>query len=603
MRGQLRVTAPMRSSRTRAAARALIKQGHRVLLTHGILPSGKCTCGEEDCEKIGKHPISEIFPKGVKSATRDPLLIDGALKKYPDANLAMPLEGLTVVDIDGPRGAEAVKELALPKGPRVLTGRGKHIYFSGEYSGGTFKGDQIDVLTGPNRYVMMPPSTHASGKTYRWMKSKHVCSPSTPKTLAALRKVTAKKGGAEKHSALGRKSIGKGGRNDQLFRLAASLRYRGYDEATIREMVGVANALECEEPISDRELQKLLESNGRYEETQEELFEVVGDAEVLPLQALWYPYLMLHCATLLVGDPGKGKSLLIADIIATVTTGRAWPLGDEKPEPGNVLLLSAEDSFDRVTLARLREVGADTHRVHRMKKFRALDQEYLEKVLDYARKTRPVLIVIDTLSAYLGSGRDMNRQNEVGEFLAQLNELAEEIGCAIIGLVHMNKQSNEHPLYRVVGSIGFMASVRSAIFLGNDPRDKDRLALAHGKANGTPMGPTIVYEKVGGGKDKVPTLKAIEFIDADVGEVCRVEKGDVGRPPSATQNARDFILEKLTVEPRPWGPLVLAAEARSIASKPTLVSARTKLAEDGLIQQVGKGKRAMWKLTAKGEGG
>jgi len=340
-----------------------------------------------------------------------------------------------------------------------------------------------------------------------------------------------------------------------------------------------------------------LASSGRYEYSEEELFEIVGDAKVLPLEALWYPYLMMHGVTLLVGDPGKGKSLLIADIIATVTTGSAWPLSDEKPDPGDVLLLSAEDSFDRVTLARLREVDADTNRVHRMKKFRALDREYLEKVLDYARKTRPVLIVIDTLSAYLGSGRDMNRQNEVGEFLAQLNELAEEIGCAIVGLVHMNKQSNEHPLYRVVGSIGFMASVRSAIFLGNDPRDKDRLALAHGKANGTPMGETIVFEKVGGGKDKVPSLKAIEFIDADVAGVCRVEKGDVGRPPSASEEARSFILATLTDKPKRWESLALAAEARSIASKPTLTTVRTKLAEEGLIEQVGKGRTARWKLT------
>lgn len=328
-----------------------------------------------------------------------------------------------------------------------------------------------------------------------------------------------------------------------------------------------------------------------------DLFERVGDAEVLPLEPLWYPYIMRHGVTLLIGDPGKGKSLLVAEIVAIVTTGGTWPLSDDASEPADVLLLSAEDSFNRVTLARLREAGADTNRVHRMKKFRALDREYLELVKDYVREHGPGLIIIDTLAAYLGSERDMNRQNEIGGFLGELTELAEETGCAILGLAHMNKQSNEHPIYRVVGSIGFMASVRSAIFLGDDPKNRNRLALAHGKANGTVKGPTIAFERVGGGKDQVPTLKAVEFIDADESDVCRVEKRDVGRPPSTSDEAEEFILSTLSDEPVAWSAVSLSASARSICSEPTLISARTKLVEQGLVEQVGKARSAKWRLV------
>jgi len=122
MRRQLRVTADVRSLRTRVAARALIKQGHNVLLTHGVLRTGKCTCGDDNCGKVGKHPLSEFFPKGVNSATRDLFLIDGALKKYPHANLAMALGGLTVVDIDGPKGRDAVKKSSYPRALAYLPG-------------------------------------------------------------------------------------------------------------------------------------------------------------------------------------------------------------------------------------------------------------------------------------------------------------------------------------------------------------------------------------------------------------------------------------------------------------------------------------------------
>ena len=190
-----------------------------------------------------------------------------------------------------------------------------------------------------------------------------------------------------------------------------------------------------------------------------------------------------------------------------------------------------------------------------MTKFRALDREYLDKVMDYSRKNKPALIVIDTLSAYLGSGRDMNRQNEVGEFLATLNELAEEIGCAIVGLAHLNKQSSEHPLYRIVGSIGFIASVRSALFLGSDPNNPDNVALAHGKTNGTEPGPTITFQKVGGGRDNTPSLEPVGVIDADASDVCRIDKASVGRPTTKKDLSRDFILESLSDQPMKWDTL------------------------------------------------
>jgi Arm domain-containing DNA-binding protein/integrase-like protein len=118
--------------------------------------------------------------------------------------------------------------------------------------------------------------------------------------------------------------------------------------------------------------------------------------------------------------------------------------------------------------------------------------------------------------------RDMHRQNEVGEFLAQLTEMSEAIGCAVLGIAHLNKQSVEHPLYRIVGSIGFAASIRSALFLGSDPDDPDNLekvALAHGKHNASEGGKTMLFRKIGGGREEVPTLEALELSDATATDV------------------------------------------------------------------------------------
>ena len=594
MRNKFGVSAKMRSKITLKAAKAYTKAGLKILLTHGVLRDGKCTCGNDDCSKIGKHPLVEFFPKGVKSATSDMPYIERALRKYPKANIAIALEGITVVDTDGPAGEKAAKKLELPKSAFVKTNRGEHTYFVGELDGGSFKCKQLDVLTGANRYVIAPPSKHASGTTYEWGKRSN--SYDVPQKLQTLRS-SGSAGTQKKVSSKGSgKTISEGTRNDLLFRLASSLRYRGYRDATIEDLVLTANELECDPPLQESEVLKLLKSSNRYTETEEQLFEVVGAAEVLPLEALWYPYIMKHGVTLLVGDPGKGKSLLVAQLIAIVTTGGKWPLSKEKAAKGSVLLLSAEDSFDRVTLARLRKVGADTNRLHRMMKFRALDKEYLEKVVDYARKVRPSLIVIDTLSAYLGSERDMNRQNEVGEFLATLNEVAEEIGCAILGLAHMNKQSNEHPIYRVVGSIGFMASVRSAIFLGSDPNTPENVALAHGKTNGTEEGPTITFEKVGGGRGKIPRLVPRKIIDADASDVCRIERGPVGRPPEVRDAARKRILTRLETGPTKWTTIANDIKNRNITSEGTLNLLRAEMAKSGEIIKIGKGSKTLWQL-------
>src|SRR6187431_278753 len=78
---------------------------------------------------------------------------------------------------------------------------------------------------------------------------------------------------------------------------------------------------------------------------------------------LWPDRIPLGRITLLVGDPGLGKSLLTLDIAACVSTGAPWPdVGASSEErgtscssdlatrssalaPSSVLLLTAEDDF------------------------------------------------------------------------------------------------------------------------------------------------------------------------------------------------------------------------------------------------------------------
>lgn len=414
-----------------------------------------------------------------------------------------------------------------------------------------------------------------------------------PAKLASLH---AKPQDRERGKRRGRPShaIKEGQRNDVLFRTACAIRRRIDDERIILEMMKIANVNACEKPLSERELRSLIGSSSRYGETREGLFGPPVQRDPLPMEWLWYPYFPRYGLTLIAGDPGIGKSLLTSLLLATVTSSLNWPLSNEKPDGNRVLVLAAEDNWQRVVLNRLIKAGVNLDNLHQMYKFRALTNDRLELLSEHMEEWRPDLVVVDTLSAYMGGGRDMHRQNEVGEFMALLTEMAEATGSAIVGLAHLNKTSAENPLYRIVGSIGFAASIRSALFFGPDPDDPSRVALAHGKANQSELGRTIIFDKVGGGRDDVPLLKPVGFSDADHFDVCRIQKNAIGRPSGERQAAEEFVLEYLSDEPTAWKAVQLAAEARSIASEGTLNLVRADLAKSGRIVQVGKGKQAKW---------
>ncbi len=53
------------------------------------------------------------------------------------------------------------------------------------------------------------------------------------------------------------------------------------------------------------------------------------------------------------------------------------------------------------------------------------------------------LLVLDPLQAYLGSGVDMHRANEIRPIMKKLSAVAERTGCAVVLIGHMNKASGE----------------------------------------------------------------------------------------------------------------------------------------------------------------
>jgi AAA domain len=198
---------------------------------------------------------------------------------------------------------------------------------------------------------------------------------------------------------------------------------------------------------------------------------------------LWPGRIPFGMLTLLIGDPGVGKSLLTILIAAEVS--RAGH---------GVLLLSAEDHAGATIRPRAETADADLDRLHVVGARREGLEDGLVLPGDAGALDGLVaehdarLLVVDPLSAHLDGSVNSWRDQSVRRALAPLHRLAQERGCAVVVVAHLNKGAGTDPLYRTGGSMGIPAAVRSALLLARDPDDPDgdrghQRVLAHAKSN------------------------------------------------------------------------------------------------------------------------
>ncbi|MDA8331597.1 MAG: AAA family ATPase [Candidatus Dormibacteraeota bacterium] len=189
---------------------------------------------------------------------------------------------------------------------------------------------------------------------------------------------------------------------------------------------------------------------------------------------LWNGWLPQARLSLCIGHAGQGKSWLSLAIAAAVSRG--WPLPlDEAHEPGDVLLIGAEDGLADTVRPRLDALGADVDRIVALEGVRTEQGErgFLladSDVLEQSLSRRPFrLVVIDPLTAFAGH-TDSYKDAEVRGLLAPLAKLAEEYGPAILGIMHLRKGQADTALQRASGSIAWGAAARSVFAVGTDPQ-------------------------------------------------------------------------------------------------------------------------------------
>jgi len=151
-------------------------------------PTIGCSCGDPGCGPVGKHPMTV---HGLHDATTSRARIEWWWRRFPHANIGLATgHRFDVLDIDGPDGEHAIAQLSAgqpsdPPGPVVRTGRGGwHFYLAPTGLGNPHpRGlDRVD-WRGRGGYVVAPPSRHASGTRYRWVRDLDTPLPQVPAAL------------------------------------------------------------------------------------------------------------------------------------------------------------------------------------------------------------------------------------------------------------------------------------------------------------------------------------------------------------------------------------------------------------------------------------
>ncbi|WP_433828616.1 bifunctional DNA primase/polymerase [Actinoplanes sp. CA-015351] len=171
------------------AALSYARHGIPVLPVHAPDPGGTCSCDRGvRCDRPGKHPL---LRHGVTDASTETDQIRLWWTRWPRANVGLRTGVMMdVADVDSAEGWHGLRHLLrddVPAGPQVRTGRGgRHLWFRP-----TGFGNRVGLLPGldwrgAGGYVLAPPSRHASGVDYSWIRRPTSGLPAGPPALLTL---------------------------------------------------------------------------------------------------------------------------------------------------------------------------------------------------------------------------------------------------------------------------------------------------------------------------------------------------------------------------------------------------------------------------------
>lgn len=204
------------------------------------------------------------------------------------------------------------------------------------------------------------------------------------------------------------------------------------------------------------------------------LVTLYSDVRATSVRWLWFPFIAVGKITLLQGDPGDGKSTMMMNLIAELSSGGATPDGQAFGRAQRAIYQCSEDGVSDTIKPRLETAGADCRNIafinEEIYSGLTLDDERIrEAIIDF----RPRLVVIDPIQAYLGSDSDLQIAGRARKLMHRLSLWASTYDCAVVLIGHLNKKEGSKGLYRSLGSIDVVAAARSVLQVEREAKDTD----------------------------------------------------------------------------------------------------------------------------------
>ncbi len=304
-----------------------------------------------------------------------------------------------------------------------------------------------------------------------------------------------------------------------------------------------------------------------------------------PVQWLWPGRVPRGEATIIAGAPDVGKSTLTMDLAACVSRGAEWPDGSGHAPQGSALVLSAEDSPERTLQPRFLAAGGDPRKIHFVRavvdsadgeRFFNLtwDVDELRKKIEELGDV--VLLIVDPVDAYLPPKADSHKNADIRRALAPMDHLAKETGVAVVYVAHWRKNAADSAMYRVGGSIGFVAAARAAWAVDRVPHRDDGLrAMCRIKCNlatdDVPNLGFVLESSSVPGQPELGTVPRVRWqgpVDVDAEDLAGPRRrGERGPEPEARSQAAAWLAEQLAAGPLPSNDIYRRAAEVNIADR------------------------------------
>ena len=323
----------------------------------------------------------------------------------------------------------------------------------------------------------------------------------------------------------------------------------------------------------------------------------LADLAIEYIRWLWRNRFPRGKVSVLDGDPGTGKSLILVDLAARVTSGNPMPDGEEVERAGAVLVCAEDDAADTI-LPRFLAAGGDPARARVIgseKPF--VIPDHLDKLERAIKQVGASFVAIDPVMSFLSDEINSNRDQDVRRALQPLVNIAKRTGAAIVICRHLNKSSGGgQPIYRGQGSIGFIGIVRSGLMVGTHPELDDTYILAGQKSNLSRPPESLAYSIAATPPEfEVPRISWLGASEVTAREMSSTP-GDEGERDRLTE-AKEFLRDVLRAGP------VSTKQVKREASEADISWRTVERAKSTLKVQSyrdGEGGRWMWVLDVPG---